>query len=424
MLRRKFDVHMKISRTDIPKFVVLVLRKMQNYKNTSIQPHKIPDNFHLIVALFLLLVISFTGFGQRKNDDATIKTVCIDAGHGGKDPGCHGSSANEKTVCLQIALQLGEKIKQAYPNLNVIYTRETDVFVELDDRAKIANRNNADLFICIHANSASPSAYGTETFVLGLHRAESQQKIADRENSTIFLEDDKGAKYKDFDMSPDAIIARQLQLSIFLDHSINFASKLQTEFKQIGRYDRGVKQAGFLVLYKTTMPSVLIETGFLTNQSDEAFLKNPDTQNKLATAMFDAFRKYKMELEGVDVLKSDKQNLQNPIKNTDIRTEAKSVSNENSSSSKKTTIIFKVQLETSDKKLSLNTQKYAGLKVEEEKEGSLYKYVTGNFEGDYNAANSFKNEMRKKGFSHAFVYATENGVRLPLEQAMRKLNKN
>jgi len=369
-------------------------------------------------------LLSFRGFGQRKNDKSSIKTICIDAGHGGKDPGCHGSSANEKTVCLQIALQLGAKIKETYPSINVIYTRDTDVFVELDDRAKIANRNNADLFICIHANSASPAAYGTETFVLGLHRAESQQKIADRENSTIYLEDDKGAKYKDFDMSPDAIIARQLQLSIFLDHSINFASKLQTEFKQIGRFNRGVKQAGFLVLYKTTMPSVLIETGFLTNPSDEIFLKNPDTQNKLANAMFEAFKKYKAELEGVDVLKNDtKQNQINSTKNTDENKEPQSTILDPINPTKKSVIIFKVQLETSDKKVSLNSQKYAGIKVEEEKEGAIYKYVAGNFEEEFSAANTLKNEMRKKGFSNAFVYATENGIRIPLEEGISKIKK-
>jgi N-acetylmuramoyl-L-alanine amidase len=397
---------------------------MQNYKNTSILPYKILYNFQLFGVISFITLFSFTGFGQRKNDNSTIKTVCIDAGHGGKDPGCHGSSANEKTVCLQIALQLGAKIKDAYSNINVIYTRDTDVFVELDDRAKIANRNNADLFICIHANSASPAAYGTETFVLGLHRAESQQKIADRENSTIFLEDDKGAKYKDFDMSPDAIIARQLQLSIFLDHSINFASKLQTEFKQIGRFDRGVKQAGFLVLYKTTMPSVLIETGFLTNSSDEIFLKNPDTQNKIAGAMFEAFQKYKAELEGVDVLKGDKKsNSANPTKNTEGNNESQYLNSAQVNLAKKSVIIFKVQLETSDKKVSLSTQKYAGIKVEEEKDGATYKYVTGNFEGDFTAANTLKNELRKKGFVNAFVYATENGIRVPLEEGMRKLNK-
>jgi N-acetylmuramoyl-L-alanine amidase len=397
---------------------------MQNYKNTSILPYKTRYNFHLFGIIMFISLLSFSGFTQRKNDKSSIKTICIDAGHGGKDPGCHGSSANEKTVCLQIALQLGAKIKDTYPYINVIYTRDTDVFVELDDRAKIANRNNADLFICIHANSASPAAYGTETFVLGLHRAESQQKIADRENSTIFLEDDKGAKYKDFDMSPDAIIARQLQLSIFLDHSINFASKLQTEFKQIGRFNRGVKQAGFLVLYKTTMPSVLIETGFLTNPSDEVFLKSPDTQNKLANAMFEALKKYKAELEGVDLLKNDnKQTQPNPSINTDENKDPKGIISDPINTTKKSVIIFKVQLETSDKKVSLNSQKYAGIKVEEEKEGTTYKYVTGNFEEEFTAANTLKNEMRKKGFSNAFVYATENGIRIPLEDGISKIKK-
>ena len=398
---------------------------VQNYKNTSILPHNMLYNFQLFGIISIILLNSFFGYGQRKNDNSTIKTICIDAGHGGKDPGCHGSSANEKTVCLQIALLLGSKIKEAYPNINVIYTRDTDVFVELDDRAKIANRNNADLFICIHANSASPAAYGTETFVLGLHRAESQQKIADRENSTIYLEDDKGAKYKDFDMSPDAIIARQLQLSIFLDHSINFASKLQTEFKAIGRYDRGVKQAGFLVLYKTTMPSVLIETGFLTNANDEAFLKNPESQNKMANAMFEAFKSYKLDLEGVDIIKNDKKTTTPTMtKNNENASQ-----NENSivvqtTTGKKSSIIFKVQLETSDKKLSLNSQKYAGIKVEEEKDGLVYKYITGNFEGDFESANNLKNEMRKKGFLNSFVFALENGVRIPLDQGLNKIKKN
>lgn len=398
---------------------------MQNYKNTSILPYKLPDNFQLIGFIAIIVLNSFFGFSQRKNDGATIKTVCIDAGHGGKDPGCHGSSANEKTVCLQMALLLGNKIKEAFPSIEVIYTRDTDVFVELDDRAKIANRNNADLFICIHANSASPAAYGTETFVLGLHRAESQQKIADRENSTIYLEEDKGAKYKDFDMSPDAIIARQLQLSIFLDHSINFASKLQTEFKEIGRYDRGVKQAGFLVLYKTTMPSVLIETGFLTNPSDENFLKNPDSQNKMAGAMFEAFKNYKADLEGVDIIKGDKKSsTNNSSKNTEQLSTTSSTEKEPSSSTKKSIIIFKVQLETSDKKLSLNSQKFSGIKVEEEKEGNTFKYVTGNFENDFESANVLKNELRKKGFSNAFVYVLENGVRIPIDQGISKLKRN
>jgi N-acetylmuramoyl-L-alanine amidase len=395
---------------------------MQNYKNTTIQPHKRTYNFPKSVLIIIILLHSCLIFGQTKKDNTSIKTVCIDAGHGGKDPGCHGSSANEKTVCLQIALLLGAKIKESFPNINVVYTRDTDVFVELDDRAKIANRNNADLFICIHANSASPAAYGTETFVLGLHRAESQQKIADRENSTIYLEEDKGAKYKDFDMSPDAIIARQLQLSIFLDHSIRFADLLQAEFKAIGRFNRGVKQAGFLVLYKTTMPSVLIETGFLTNPNDEVFLKEHTTQNKMANAMFDAFRKYKQELEGVEEIKEDRKNSSLNTKSTEQESNKPNNSQEKTKdevqTTKKSTIIFRVQLETSDKKLSLNSEKYKGIKVEEEKEGQTFKYISGYFENDFESANSLKNELRKKGFVNAFVFATENGIRIPLDKGI------
>ncbi len=417
----------QFSLIDISKFVFLAIETMQNYKNTSILPYKKRFYFRRVIVLLIIVLNSIPLYSQKKSDINTIKTVCIDAGHGGKDPGCHGSSANEKTVCLQIALLLGAKIKEAYPSINVIYTRDTDVFVELDDRAKIANRNNADLFICIHANSAAPAAYGSETFVLGLHRAESQQKIADRENSTIYLEEDKGAKYKDFDMSPDAIIARQLQLSIFLDHSIRFAEILQTEFKEIGRYNRGVKQAGFLVLYKTTMPSVLIETGFLTNPSDELFLKNPESQNKMASAMFESFKKYKNELDGVDEIKSDKKTINDPtLKNSTIIEQSntpKEEKTETSEQNKKSTIIFKVQLETSDKKLSLKSQKYTGIRIEEEKDGVIFKYITGSFENDFESANALKNEMRKKGFSAAFVFATENGVRIPLNQAINKIIK-
>ena len=228
--------------------------------------------YHLNLRFFTIIVLTGLPFvALNQSDDlslSTINKVVIDAGHGGKDPGCHGESAYEKHVCLSMALMLGSMIEDRYPEIEVLYTRKTDVFVELAERAKIANRNDADLFICIHANAASPQAYGTETYVLGLHRTDAQQRVAERENSTIHLEDDKGEKYKDFDLSPDAIIARQLQLSVFLDQSINFASKLQKEFKAIGRYNRGVKQAGFLVLYKTTMPSVLIETGFLTKPTE------------------------------------------------------------------------------------------------------------------------------------------------------------
>lgn len=221
----------------------------------------------VLAGVIFILFFSF----QLEAQKTALKTVVIDAGHGGHDSGCLGASNYEKHVCLSIALKLGESIKKNFPDVKVIYTRDKDVFVELHERAAIANRNKADLFICIHANSASPSAYGAETYVLGLHKTDSQKQVAERENSIIKLEQDKGARYKNIDLSPDALIIIQLQMSVYLNQSILFAERLQSEFKSIGRHDRGVRQAGFLVLHQTTMPSVLIETGFLTNPNEEKF---------------------------------------------------------------------------------------------------------------------------------------------------------
>ena len=362
--------------------------------------------------LILLLLVIFGGrnsYGQNTTTERpTIKTRVIDAGHGGKDPGCHGASANEKNVCLSIALKLGDQIKKKYPGIKVIYTRDKDVFVELDERANIANKAKADLFICIHANAASPSAYGAETYVLGLHRTESQQKVAERENSTIFLEDDKGEKYKDFDMSPDAIIARQIQLSVFLDQSILFADKLQKEFTKLNRYNRGVKQAGFLVLYKTTMPSVLIETGFLTNPAEEKFLGDTTGQKKMATSMFSAFESYKNELEGIDV-----KTINSTSGNSEV------VSNTIEENNHKDKVVFRVQIETSETKIASTSAKFKGLKVFEYKQDNLYKYTFGEYEKDFAGANKYKNELREMGYQHAFVVAFLNGERINLEKAIK-----
>ena len=365
--------------------------------------------------MFAIAVLFVVGLGSSVNAQedelsiGTIKTVVIDAGHGGKDPGCHGALAQEKHVCLSMALMLGAKINKYYPDINVIYTRDTDVFVELGERAKVANRNNADLFICIHANAASASAYGTETYVLGLHRTQSQQSVAVRENSIIHLEDDGGAKYKSFDMSPDAIIARQIQLSVFLDQSINFASKLQTEFTSIGRHNRGVKQAGFLVLYKTTMPSVLIETGFLTNPKEEKFLADSTTQNQMAGSMFTAFKKYKNELEGIDEQTVNENSVETTIVIVD---EVAS-----------TDIVFRIQIETSESKISLTDYKFKGNTIYEYNQNGLYKYTVGSFVNNFNAASKVKTEMRANGFEHAFVVGFLGGERINLQKAINLAEK-
>jgi N-acetylmuramoyl-L-alanine amidase len=364
----------------------------------------------LRVCAILTLIVAFSGIQSFAQEDelsmATIKTVVIDAGHGGKDPGCHGGHAQEKHVCLTMALMLGNKIKKTYPKIKVVYTRDTDVFVELDERAKIANRNKADLFICIHANAASASAYGTETYVLGLHRTASQQAIAERENATIYLEDDKGEKYADFEMSPDAIIARQIQLSVFLDQSISFASKLQNEFKSLGRFDRGVKQAGFLVLYKTTMPSVLIETGFLTNPTEEKYLSDSSSQMKMAGAMFTAFKKYKNELEGIG------DQVETVV---DTTPDPPAASTE--------PIIFRIQVETSESRISLTHGKFKGHTIFEYQQDGLYKYTTGVYENDYAGANKLKTKLREEGFNHAFVVGFQDGERINLQKAINLAEK-
>lgn len=386
-------------------------------------------NKYMKVYLILLglLFIGITGQAQ----ESAIKTIVIDAGHGGKDPGCHGAHSNEKTVCLSMALKLGEMIKMNFPDINVVYTRKTDVFIELDERAKIANRNNADLFICIHANAASAQAKGTETYVLGLYRTESQQKIAERENSAIYLEDDGGEKYKGFDLSPDAIIARQLQLSVFLDQSISFATKLQAEFTEIGRYDRGVKQAGFLVLYKTTMPSVLIETGFLTNPTEENFLSTEASQVKMAESMFVALKKYKYELEGKVY---DEKEPYKKLKTTTKPVEKDPVEKPTPPKEKEATkdpfvaadptiVEFRVQIETSDKSIPLNSSKFKGLPVQEYQQDNLYKYTVGSFPNDLAGAKDYKIQLQKMGYQHAFVVAFLGGERISLEKGIKLAEK-
>lgn len=367
------------------------------------------------VSLLIALSALFTTFAQDDLDEALssgIKTVVIDPGHGGKDPGCHGAVTNEKKVVLAIGLKLGEYIKKKYPHIKVVYTRKKDVFIELDRRAEIANEHNADLFICIHANAAGSSAHGSESYVLGLHRTESQQKVAERENSIIHFEENSDEKYKDFDLSPDAIIARQLQLSVFLNHSINFASKIQSQFASIGRHDRGVKQAGFLVLYKTTMPSVLIETGFLTNQKEENFLNEPVNQIKMANAIFKAFQEFKSEIEGVNALVENGEGFEEAVKRDDDDSSTEGKEEEGQ-------VYFKVQVETSRDQLKPNDNRFLGVQVTEYEQGGLFKYTTGLFKEDFSSANNLKKEMREKGFEHAFVVAFKDGKRIPIGDALK-----
>ncbi|MEO5976251.1 MAG: N-acetylmuramoyl-L-alanine amidase [Chryseolinea sp.] len=239
----------------------------------------------------------------RRPADSKVDVVVIDAGHGGHDEGTHGHSIKEKNLALKIALKLGTYIQKNIPGVKVIYTRKDDTYIALDERAEIANKSKADLFICIHAN-ANPNtkAFGTETFVMGLHKDEGNLAIAQRENSVILMDENYKERYEGFDpTSPESYILFTLTQSAYQENSLRFASKVESQFKsKVGRNSRGVKQAGFVVLWRTTMPSVLIETGFLTNAMEEKFLAGDEGQELIASGVYRAFKEYKSEVESIN----------------------------------------------------------------------------------------------------------------------------
>lgn len=233
--------------------------------------------------------------------DNKIRVVVIDAGHGGKDPGAISAGLKEKEVTLAIAKKLGALIKEKYPEVKVYYTRLNDSFVELNERSNIANRNHADLFISIHVNhSSNASAYGSETYVMGTHKNDGNLEVAKRENAAILLEDDYESEYEGFDPnSPEGHIIFSFYQNAFREQSILFASEIEKEFGQRKKQNksRGVKEAGFLVLWKTATPSVLVETGFMTNVEERTYLKSTEGREELASSIFKAFVSYKTEVE-------------------------------------------------------------------------------------------------------------------------------
>lgn len=224
----------------------------------------------------------------------------MDAGHGGHDPGCNFKGKKEKDVTLAIATKFAKLVKDSYPSIKVILTRDEDEFVELHERANIANRNKADLFISIHVNSNPVTKFnGTETYCMGNHKTQENLAVAKRENSVVLLEDNYSKKYNGFDPKlPETNIIFSMFQDVNLKQSIRFASNVEKKFKSsTSRKSLGVKQAGFLVLWKTTMPSVLIETGFLSNPKERTFLTGNKGQSEMANAIFLAFKEYKQDLE-------------------------------------------------------------------------------------------------------------------------------
>ena len=289
--------------------------------------------FNLLLAQ-VLVVLCFSSFNTHKDDPKRkVRTIVIDPGHGGKDPGCNGVSCKEKEVSLEVALKLGKLIEEHIKDVKVIFTRKTDVFVELEDRARIANDNNADLFISIHCNAAgkpvmikdkktgkmrpktfknskgktivvetaNPEPFGSETYVMGLKNEEGKMKVAQRENSAMLLEDNYETKYQGFDPnSEESYIIMSNYTSSYVIQSASLALKIQDQYlNKAGRVDKGVHRQSIWVLWRTSMPSVLTEIGYLTNPQEEKFLGSEKGQTYIAACLFRAFRKYKDEQEGV-----------------------------------------------------------------------------------------------------------------------------
>jgi N-acetylmuramoyl-L-alanine amidase len=376
---------------------------------------------------------SLQAVATNKDDLFGVKTIVIDAGHGGHDGGCQGSNSQEKHVALAIALKLGKYIEENFSDVKVIYTRKTDVYLKLWERAAIANKANADLFICVHANANdNKKALGTETYVMGLHKSAANLNVAKRENSSILLEEDYKTKYSDFDPnSPESYIVLTLRQNAFIDQSLNFAAKIQKQFtERVGRKNRGVKQAGFLVLHQTNMPSVLIETGFLTNLEEEKFLVSNIGQEYIASAIYRAFKDYKNEIEqkiNVEVKDADKEEEKSEVKEVkEALTKDKSKEPKKEKKKKKDKkidestegIVFKVQIATSSVKKELKPENFNGVEgVSLYEAGGLYRYTVGK-KKKISEANILQLQLKEKGFKDAFIVAFKNGKRISLSEAI------
>ena len=351
----------------------------------------------------------------QKDSRGKFRTVVIDPGHGGKDPGALGKKAKEKDIVLAVSLKVGEYLKKEMPDLNVVYTRNTDVFVPLDQRAEIANKNKADLFVSIHANWISnPKIQGTETFVLGLHRSEENLEVAKKENSVIILEDDYTSKYEGFDPNQtESYIIFELMQNIYLDQSIEAASAIQQQFeKRVGRHNRGVKQAGFLVLRKTAMPGILVELGFLSNHDEEKFMMSEEGQAYLASAVFRAIRDYKDRFEARSI--GNVNGVAKPATTTATTTGTPT----GAESPVTEKIEFRIQVAASTTRIKEGTGPYKLFRdVWEYKEGNTFKYTTG-YATSYDQIAVQLPEVRRV-VSDSFIIGFKNGEKVPVS-SLRK----
>ena len=354
---------------------------------------------------FILLCISEV-FAQQMTDKPFI--VVLDAGHGGHDSGNRGNGYFEKKIALNIVLKIGKQLEKQ-PGVKVIYTRKTDVFVELIQRANIANKADADLFVSVHCDAfTSPKAFGAGTFVLGLHANERNFKVAQKENAVIFLEDDYEQNYDGFNPNdPESVISLILMQETYLDQSIDAAGAIQKSFvSNLNRKDRTVKQAGFVVLKYTYMPSVLVETGFLTNKSEGSFLNSSKGQLNMSNAIAKAIINYKQIREA-----SIKE-----LVSYEVSQEIKPVKKNTFSN-----ITFKVQIAASKRNLKTKPYNFKGLRqISKLKKANLYRYFYEKTT-NYKAAQRFLKEVKKKGYSNAFIVAFNGDKKITISEALRLL---
>ncbi|MGI6134148.1 MULTISPECIES: N-acetylmuramoyl-L-alanine amidase family protein [Petrimonas] len=355
----------------------------------------------IVICCFgVLLLIPMEGaFAQKKGF-----TVVIDPGHGGRDPGAIGSGSKEKDIVLAVGKRLGELIRNNHPDVNVLYTRESDKFVELNRRAEIANKAKADLFISLHCNALDRrkrSPQGVETFVLGLHRSKDNLDVAKAENSVILYEEDYSTKYQGFDPNePESYIMFEFMTDQYLQQSVYFASLVQNRLvNNSKRVNRNVRQAGFLVLREVAMPSILVELGYISNATDERYMKSESGQKSLANSVYLAFKEYKREYDKKSqVLPSAQQRT----------TETAAVTTEVAPDG---TTEYRIQFLTSPRRLADNSPQLKGLNpVDYYIEGTTYKYTYGRSSDLKEATKTLKTVQSK--FKDAFIVEFRNGKRV------------
>lgn len=373
-----------------------------------------------LASAFFILV----AFTPKTVERHMIRRVVLDAGHGGKDPGNLGTGTyktTEKDITLDVTLQVGEYIKKNFPDVEVVYTRNDDSYPTLKDRVNIANSNNADLFISIHCDAfTKPTAKGSGTYVMGMHRSDEALRVAMKENASIYMEDNYEENYAGFDpKDPDTYIALTLRQNAYLEQSLNLSQRIQNQFRtRVGRVDRGVRQAGYYVICFTSMPSVLVELGFLTNKEEEKFLNSEEGKTYMASAIYRAFKEYKTEIEGVETItlapedsseKSESEigKLTTPPLNTEIIRERVTGK-----------IKFQVQIMSSPTPIQKGDLSFQGLtEVDEYISNGVYKYAAG-LTSDYEKAKQMQTYLREHGFPGAFVIAFEKNKRIDLHEAL------